>query len=318
MSNKISLHIGINEVDPGHYLSSKDKGWKGELDGCESDALAMKAMATAHGFQASALLTRQATRKAVQAAIREAARTLPPGGHFLLTYSGHGSQVRDVSGDELEDADLVLASPSKSQKQELGAKGFSFGEEPASTEAVSDNRDETWCLYDKQLLDDELWALWAEFQEGVNILIFSDSCHSGTVSKGLEETLTAGQEGMQPRIVPRATLGFTYRTHKDFYDGLQLRPDEPRPVVKARVRLFSGCLDQQSSFEDTESDPPQGYFTRSVLKALEEGAFANYDEFFERIKANLDPGAALLQTPHHTVFGGKDGKGDGRLPFFGF
>ena len=38
-------------------------------------------------------------------------------------------------------------------------------------------------LNDRQLLDDELYALWGYFQAGVRILVLSDSCHSGTVTR---------------------------------------------------------------------------------------------------------------------------------------
>jgi hypothetical protein len=47
----------------------------------------------------------------------------------------------------------------------------------------ADQYDETWMLYDRMLVDDELWALWAELPEGSRIVLFSDSSHSGTVSK---------------------------------------------------------------------------------------------------------------------------------------
>jgi hypothetical protein len=46
-----------------------------------------------------------------------------------------------------------------------------------------DFTDETWCLFDGQIVDDELYSLYAKFAKGVRILIFSDSCHSGTVAK---------------------------------------------------------------------------------------------------------------------------------------
>src|SRR4030065_82189 len=50
-------------------------------------------------------------------------------------------------------------------------------------DAEDDGLDETWCLYDGEFLDDELFELWTKFQPGVRILAFSDSCHSGTVLK---------------------------------------------------------------------------------------------------------------------------------------
>ena len=45
----------------------------------------------------------------------------------------------------------------------------------------ADKLDETWCLYDGQLIDDELYFELSKFAAGVRILVLSDSCHSGTV-----------------------------------------------------------------------------------------------------------------------------------------
>jgi hypothetical protein len=45
-------------------------------------------------------------------------------------------------------------------------------------------------LYDRQLIDNELYALWARFRPGVRICVISDSCHSGTVTRDLERLTT--------------------------------------------------------------------------------------------------------------------------------
>jgi len=43
-----------------------------------------------------------------------------------------------------------------------------------------------------QLLDDELYALWAQFKPGVRILMVSDSCHSGSVARLALSTPSTG------------------------------------------------------------------------------------------------------------------------------
>ena len=118
----------------------------------------MVKLATALGYTPTELLTKQATAKNVIAALTKAAKTLVAGDTFLLTYSGHGGQVPDRNGDE--------------SKKETGE----IGEFP-------DQYDETWVLYDRQLIDDELYQLWAAFAPKVRIVMLSDSCHSGTVAK---------------------------------------------------------------------------------------------------------------------------------------
>ncbi|MET0681797.1 MAG: caspase family protein [Casimicrobiaceae bacterium] len=152
MAQGISVHIGLNRVDPDQY-----EGWDGQLAACEADAKDMVALAKARGFKSSSLLlTKAATADAVTAAILGAAKTLKSGDLFFLTYSGHGGQVRDTNSDE------------------------------------KDRMDETWVCYDRQLVDDELYDLWGKFKGGVRILVLSDSCHSGTVLREIPAFVSGG------------------------------------------------------------------------------------------------------------------------------
>lgn len=137
-----ALAIGLNELNPTHY-----GGWRGELSGCEPDAMDMKQIADSQGLKTDMLLTKDATRAAVLSRLDALAEKLEPGDLLIVSYSGHGGQIPDQNGDE------------------------------------TDGLDETWCLYDGQLLDDELHGSWMKFKAGVRILAFSDSCHSGTVLK---------------------------------------------------------------------------------------------------------------------------------------
>jgi len=122
-------------------------GWSGQLYGCEPDAKDMRKIAADQGFISTTLLTAQASRPAVLDKLAELAKTLESGDLLVVSYSGHGGQVPDFNGDE------------------------------------ADGLDETWCLYDGQLIDDEVYGAWMKFKEGVRILVFCDSCHSGTAIK---------------------------------------------------------------------------------------------------------------------------------------
>src|SRR5438309_443956 len=180
----IALHIGLNGVSAAAY-----SGWDGPLAACEFDANDMAAIARSKGMQSTVLLTKKATRGAVLGAMRSAAKSLGSGDLFLLTYSGHGGQVPDVSGDE------------------------------------DDKKDETWCLYDGQLIDDELYFELSGFAAGVRILVLSDSCHSGTVTRAMPPMMSpsTGANGHQrPKMMPPAVAMRTYREHQAFYDKLQL------------------------------------------------------------------------------------------------
>ncbi len=99
----LSLHIGLNNVDPAKY-----DGWDGQLNACENDARDMAALARATGFKDSVLLTEDGTVDNITAALRKAAGKLKDGDILLFTYSGHGGQMPDNEGEEPDELDETL------------------------------------------------------------------------------------------------------------------------------------------------------------------------------------------------------------------
>lgn len=255
MAYGMSLHVGLNAVDPGHYV-----GWDGALDACESDASDMKSIAVSQDFEPRVLLTAEATADAVIEAIELAAMRLESGDHFVLSYSGHGAAVPDRNGEE-----------------------------------EADRSDETWVLYDRQLVDDELFALWAKFQPGVRIFVLSDSCHSGTVLRGIEDENavpnvlakreTADAQSPRYRALPLDVMVKTYRDNRDEYDAIQKAvPAASKADVGATVLLISGCQDEQTSLDGIAN----GLFTEKWLGAWDKGAWkGDYPAFHKAIIATM-------------------------------
>jgi hypothetical protein len=221
-------------------------GWSGKLNACEADAEDLFALATSLSYQASILKTRKATRQAVIDGIRTAAQACEPGDIFMLTYSGHGGQVPDTNHDE------------------------------------DDQVDETWVLYDGELIDDELYELWADFQAGVRVLVLSDSCHSGTVIRAVDEKDPALRrfDGVRYRFMPHNVAVRTYRRHQKFYQSLSdALPATPTPV-QAAVLLISGCQDIEFSMDGDEN----GLFTGTLLDVWDHGVFqGDYADFHQAI-----------------------------------
>lgn len=259
-----SLHIGLNRVSAAAY-----GGWSGPLSACEFDAKDMAAIAKRGGMKSTVLLTKKATRAAVLGGIRGAAKTLTGGDLFFLTYSGHGGQVPDVTGEEI------------------------------------DKQDETWCLFDGELIDDELYAELAAFKAGVRVLVLSDSCHSGTVTR--EAAVPQALPELRPKWMPTAVAMRTYREHQAFYDNLQrevtkaagrtVDPDAALSNVAVSVRLtaivkkfkpavilISGCQDNQTSMDGDHN----GAFTEQLLTVWNHGTFkGNYAQFHKQILARM-------------------------------
>ena len=262
----LSLHLGLNGVSGSAY-----GGWTGPLAACEFDANDMAAIAKSKGMKPTVLLTKKATRANMLAGVRAAAKALKKGDLFFLTYSGHGGQVPDVTGEEV------------------------------------DKKDETWCLYDGQLIDDELYFELSKFAAGVRILVLSDSCHSGTVTRDFPPP--PPPPGQRPKLMPDAIAMRVYGLHKAFYDKLQrdvaaaagktVDPDAALAQVANSARLgaivtkfnpavilISGCQDNQTSMDGDHN----GAFTEQLLKVWNQGAFAgNYANFHARIRARMPP-----------------------------
>jgi hypothetical protein len=261
----VSIHIGLNSVDPGHY-----GGWSGKLKACEFDAKDMAAVAEDKGFETETLLTKQGTAKAVKDAIGRSAAELNEGDILFLTYSGHGGQVPDRNG----------------------------GDEP-------DRQDETWVLFDRQLVDDELYGLWSRFKRGVRIFVLSDSCHSGSVTRDLFNAVTPGivEKGMidddQPRTkdMPRDVQDETYAQNSELYDGIQREHEAGDKVdVGASVLLISGCQDNQLSLDGNRN----GLFTQTLLRVWDNGGFSGgHRALCKAIQAQMPP----TQSPNFFVAG---------------
>ena len=243
-------------------------GWSGKLNACEADANDMEALAKSRGFKTTKLLTKAGTRKKVLAAVKSAASALTSGDIFFLTYSGHGGQLPDMNGDE------------------------------------ADNQDETWCLYDGELADDDLNLALCAFKSGVRVLVLSDSCHSGTATRAIERkidgaTFDAAEQvlrdanGVAIRMMPPAYLLGAYYAQKKAYDRNLERPAPPPP--KASVLLISGCQDDQTSLDGDFN----GLFTGTLKSVWGNGAFTGAYKAFhkaivEKMPASQKP--ALFRT----------------------
>ena len=103
-----------------------------------------------HGFRDIDVLTEKSgnepTLANILASLRALAQKTHKGvDHAVIQYSGHGTSVRDSSGDE------------------------------------DDRKDEAWYTLDKKLvLDDDVRSILDTFSPWCEVLIIVDACHSGT------------------------------------------------------------------------------------------------------------------------------------------
>lgn len=235
-------------------------GTDSDLAGCVNDAADWASTLADRGATVSTLVDAAATKAAMVQAIGDLIDSATKGDTLVITYSGHGTWLPDATGDE------------------------------------PDARDEALCPWDiasgQPLLDDEVHELFLRRPAGVRIVLISDSCHSGSVTRGSEADLDPAMPRarflppaawMQPSALPRATTrpprlsgGFT-RAGGDL--------------------LLAGCLDTQFSWDTSFNGRPNGAFTYYALKALRTlPPDASYEAWFRAIR-NYLPSTRLPQDP---------------------
>jgi len=238
-------------------------GTQNDLSGCVNDANDWAAELSGRGFAVAKMLDSQATHAAMTSAITNLTHSAVKGDTLVITYSGHGTWVPDSSGDE------------------------------------PDGRDEGLCPYDigtvGPLLDDQIRHMFGARAAGVRILLLSDSCHSGSVTRGKEDDLDPGQ--------PRAR----FMPLESWMPADELPPANARPFHRigglkrsGGDLLLAGCLDTQYSWDTSFRGRPNGAFTYYALKTLRESSPANYEAWFKAIRAYL-PSTKLPQDPQ--IFG---------------
>ena len=286
MPRGISINIGLNRVDPMQYGSQFKT-----LRGCEHDARDMFDIARSRGFDAELILADEATSYRVIDAIGGAAQTLTAGDILLLTFAGHGSQVLDDFHGDDED-------------------GF----------------DETLVLFDRNLIDDELYSLWGRFRAGVRVLFICDSCHSGTPAQlALSDSPPAGEdEGFfntrpvepdecgRPRLLRSVSPAEQARHLAHFrgvYDAIRGGlTDSSSAAVAASVIQLGACQDHQEAADGERN----GLFTGKLRQVWNEGAFeGDYRRFLSDIQGLLP----AHQQPRFLTVGAPDGAFEAQRPF---
>ncbi len=150
---KRALLIGIDVYQQPHVPN---------LRGCVNDVEAMRRLLVERfGFSPAhvrVLLNEQATRANILDAFERLIAEVQPGDHVFVQYSGHGSQLLDTSGDEIEGRDETIVP--------------------------HDSRDPEGKVFD--ITDDELYVIVERLLERTpNVVLLFDCCNSGTITRGL-------------------------------------------------------------------------------------------------------------------------------------
>ena len=246
-----SLLVGINRYKlPG-----------ADLRGCINDVTNLRDCLLKY-FGAMAGDTRvltdeRATRQGILDGLKWLIKGAKAGDRLLFHYSGHGSQIRDLNGDE-----------------------------------VKDRMDEVLCPHDMDwdkgfISDDELDALFRELPKGVNLEVLLDSCHSGTGTRELTALAQLPQDQyLRPRfLIPPVDIASRADDDLPATRLLRTAPGTKRKTVPV---LFAGCRDSQTSADAWSGNSYNGAFTYYLCKHIRDtqGQLPR-GELIQRLRASL-------------------------------
>ena len=224
-------------------LAPEYPGGYRDLIGPEKDARAMQHIAEYYGFKPTCLIGREAKRETIFKKISEAREDLKEGGTFLITFSGHGSFIEDDTDTEPSGQDARL------------------------------------CAYNAPITDDELYGYFVCFDAGVDIIVISDSCNTGTVLDVISADIkaVAGESATQ-----------AYRDYIRQH-GPVVPPCNTKPLA-ANLLLISASQDydpdgKYNAAYHASAEGECSRFTAALLKVWDNGSFGGtYYEMFEAIR----------------------------------
>lgn len=237
-----SLLVGLKSVDPLLY-----RGWDGRNGcwGCELDVDNIENILQPFSYKMSILKTRAASASAILSGLSDAAKKCQSGDMFVFYFSGHGGQQPDSSGDE------------------------------------QDGKDETLVAYDREVIDDELNAIWTKFKSGVRIFMLSDSCNSGTNFK-------------------MSRINIAHSTPVRFFSAEPEGRKGIRSAMKAQMIHYGGCRDGFTSSGYMSG----GAFTQALCQTWNNGQFnGDYPAFYQAIKSRVSSGQIVQYSKYGPVEG---------------
>lgn len=241
-SKRLALLVGINQFK--NYPTAA-------LNGCVNDANDMAALLKdVLGFKDSeitVLTDKQATKAHIMSKLKSMVDAAKAGQaeYLVFSFSSHGTQLPDQSGDEDDKADEVFCP------HDLAAKGDKW--DP-----------------DYVISDDELHDLFIQLPKTARLEAFLDTCHSGTGLKDIDPIKLLLPDAPKPRYLPPPSLEAFERVDKLKLRGLvNGRTKREKPPGETCI-LWAACKADQTSADASFNARANGAFTYHYIKAVRE------------------------------------------------
>jgi len=285
---KYGLFVGINAY-----------GGDSNLKGCVNDVTKMReAMMTNYGFAAAdtTLLTdAAATRAAILTNLKKYQTLARAGDLFLFDYSGHGTLWPDAYSEEIDETKLIYMEQTNDKGEvEVLYPRATYDSAIVPVDADSYSSGKAW---GNLILDDELYAIFSALtRKGVQVVLISDSCHSGTIDK-------AKSSEYKKREIALVTI-FGVKKYSD------LKLKKPRktrrvtlPPAKGLYLTLTGSKDDEFSLDASFRGVPMGLFTATLLTKLPVSAglraVMTYEELMREVSRAVAEQAVKWDSNQH-------------------
>jgi metacaspase-1 len=214
------------------------------------------------------------TRAAILDSLDAKARSVSPGDFVYIHFSGHGTQQRDLDGDEADGLDEVFL--------------------PADTGRAAPGTG----VIPNAITDDEIGAAVDRIRAaGANVWFVLDSCHSGS-------GLRAGDPDVVARFVDPTLLGVEPGPARSVSDPLTASdlPGSESGGVIAFYAAQSSELAREVRMATPDTEGAfYGLFTSRLAARLDDPGVQSFRQLFQAVLRDMNdgsvPGAARLQTP---------------------
>ncbi len=222
-----------------------------DLEGATADARDVTRSLRQTGAQSvSMLINGKATYRAIKQGWQSMLKKARRGDTLVFAYAGHGGQEREaISGSEDDGMDETFL---------LG--GFSTKTPKGRRERIVDNEINAWF---KQAGD-----------KGVRVIFIADSCHSGTMTRDIDERVQLSTRSAPPYGMPDDEPIST-----DAKTGAMLSEDD-----LTHVTFFAATQEHSKVAEITINGRKRGALSWAFARALQQGADRNQDGVLTRFE----------------------------------
>ena len=247
---KYALLIGVEGYSRGR---DEDAEWWA-LQTAPDVAALKNVLVRKFGFKATDIKTLQTkettTRASIEQGFKDLIAKVKPGDIVYLHYSGHGVQVADDNGDEIDGLDETLV-PSDYVSRKDGSNN---------------------------IRDDEIGSFIDQLKakNPASVMFTFDSCFSGTITRGGGRFVERGEsyKGKRPRPKPGAVEKSGLLENATTSNGF---------VVISATRS-----DQTAKETDDDKDGSMGALTYALVKALDKAApTTTYKDIYESVQTTV-------------------------------